>query len=237
MTGLDRDPTGPEAGPDGPIWAVVVAAGRGERFGAAKQFLDLGGRQVLSWAIDTVRGVADGVVVVVPADHPDPPAAGHLGCEAVVAGGETRSESVRAGLGAVPADAAVIVIHDAARPLASQELCRRTVAALATADAAIPALALADTVKRVTDGVVVATLDRSELVAVQTPQAFRAPVLRRAHLAGAEATDDAALVELVGGVVKVVPGELANAKVTTAEDLESARRHPLVKVAGVETGL
>lgn len=210
--------------PDGPVWAIVVAAGRGERFGERKQFSDLGGRPVLAWAVEVVRSVAHGVVLVVPADETPPTVVSELGCQAVVAGGATRSESVRAGLAAVPEDAAVVLVHDAARPLATAELCRATVAALVDSDAAVPGLGLADTVKRVADGVVVATLDRAELVAVQTPQAFRAGALRRAHALRPEATDDAALVELTGGVVRVVPGEVANAKLTTTADLDRVRR-------------
>jgi 2-C-methyl-D-erythritol 4-phosphate cytidylyltransferase len=120
----------------------------------------------------------------------------------------------------------VIVVHDAARPLASPALFSAVVAALADADvdAAVPGIAVTDTVKRVRDGRVTSTLDRNELVAVQTPQAFRAAVLRRAHAALVDATDDAALVEAVGGRVVVVPGEASNVKVTTAADLETLSR-------------
>jgi 2-C-methyl-D-erythritol 4-phosphate cytidylyltransferase len=134
-----------------------------------------------------------------------------------VAGGASRSASVRAGLAAVPADAEVVVVHDAARPAARPALFESVVAAvLAGADAAIPGVPLVDTVKRVAGGVVVETLDRTALVAVQTPQAFRAAVLREAE---GEATDDAALVEAAGGRVVVVPGDPANLKVTEPADL------------------
>ncbi|HEX2048102.1 MAG TPA: 2-C-methyl-D-erythritol 4-phosphate cytidylyltransferase [Acidimicrobiales bacterium] len=199
------------------IWAIVVAAGRGSRFGAQKQFEELEGRRVVDWALVASRSVADGVVLVVPADHVED---GAPGADAVVVGGATRSASVRAGLAAVPEDADVVVVHDAARPFAAPALFEAVVAAVrAGADGAVPGVAVADTVKRVVDGSVVATLDREELVAVQTPQAFTADALRRAHADGAEATDDAALVEASDGRVVVVPGDPANRKITLRSDL------------------
>jgi 2-C-methyl-D-erythritol 4-phosphate cytidylyltransferase len=161
--------------------------------------------------------VSDGVIVVVPADDAER--------EDAVAGGATRSDSVRAGLRAVPADATIICVHDAARPLASADLYRRVIDAIAEgADAAVPALAVSDTIKVVADGVVVSTPDRGSLVAVQTPQAFRAGALRSAHEHGGDATDDAALVEALGGRVVVVAGEAINRKITVPDDLEWARR-------------
>jgi 2-C-methyl-D-erythritol 4-phosphate cytidylyltransferase len=142
----------------------------------------------------------------------------------VVVGGDTRSASVRRGLAAVPAAAEVIVVHDAARPYAEPALFRAVVAAVrAGADGAVPGIPVVDTVKQVApDGTVLATLDRSRLVTVQTPQAFRADVLRAAHAAGGEATDDAALVEGAGGRVVVVPGSPDNRKITVATDLHPA---------------
>jgi 2-C-methyl-D-erythritol 4-phosphate cytidylyltransferase len=203
---------------DGPVWAVVVAAGSGERYGAPKQYERLGDRRVLDWSLAAARSAADGVVlVVVPArgDDPEP------GVDVVVVGGDTRSASVRAGLAAVPDDAAIVVVHDAARPAATPALFAAVVDAVRSgADGALPGLAVVDTVKRVVDGVVVETLDRTALVAVQTPQAFRATALRAAHAAGGEATDDGALVESAGGRVVVVPGEPANVKLTTPADLD-----------------
>ena len=200
------------------VWAVVVAAGRGERFGAPKQYEPLGGRRVLDWALDAAAARAEGVVLVVPperADDPEPAA------RSVVAGGDTRSASVRAGLAVVPAEAEVVIVHDAARPLAPPEVFDAVLAAVAAgADGAVPGLPVTDTVKRVAaDGRVVETLDRYELVTVQTPQAFRADALRAAHAAGGEASDDAALVEAAGGRVVVVPGAPAAAKVTAPGDL------------------
>lgn len=198
------------------MWAIVVAAGSGSRFGGPKQFEELEGRRVVDWAIAACRSVADEVVLVVPADRLDDTT---FGTDLVVGGGLTRSDSVRCGLAAVDG-ADVIVIHDAARPFAAPALFEAVVAAVrAGADGAVPGVAIADTVKRVADGRVVATLDRSELVAAQTPQAFTATALRDAHAAGGEATDDAALVEDAGGAVVVVPGDPANTKITRRADL------------------
>ena len=200
-------------------WAIVVAAGGGTRFGAAKQFARLGGETVLDRSVTVATTACDGVVVVLPADAAwDAPA--NVG-QAV--GGETRSDSVRAGLALVPADADIVVVHDAARPLASAGLYERVVRAVADgADGAVPALPLSDTVKRVDGGHVVETIPREGLVGVQTPQAFRADVLRAVHRAGGVDTDDAALVEAGGGTVVIVDGERHNLKLTVAEDLALA---------------
>ncbi len=195
----------------------MVAAGSGTRFGGPKQFAELEGRRVVDWALVASRSVADGVILVVPPSHleDEAPAA-----DVVVAGGASRSESVRAGLAAVPAGADVVVIHDAARPFAAPALFEAVVDCVrAGADGAIPGVAIADTVKRVAGGRVIGTLDRDELVAVQTPQAFAADVLRKAHAGGGEATDDAALVEVAGGQVMVVAGDPANTKITLRTDL------------------
>lgn len=206
------------------IWTIVAAAGQGSRFGAdAKQFQLLGDRSLLAWSVGTAAVVSDGVVVVSPPGRPLSDEVVRVARGAtleVVGGGSSRSASVRNGLTAVPDDAEVIVVHDAARPLAPASLFRSVVdAVLGGADAAVPALAVADTVKRVRAGVVVETLDRDSLVAVQTPQAFRAPVLRHAHSVGGDATDDAALVERTGGRVVVVAGDAKAMKVTVHDDL------------------
>lgn len=201
------------------VWAIVVAGGGGTRFGGAKQFARLAGVSVLDRSVVTARSACDGVVAVLPAGAEWPNPAG----VATVPGGATRSESVRAGLAAVPADADVVVVHDAARPLASPDLFRRVVAAVrAGADGAVPGCPIADTVKRVEGDRVVATVPRDDLVAVQTPQAFRAAVLRDAHTGAPEGTDDAALVEAAGGTVVVVEGEPRNMKLTVADDLAVA---------------
>lgn len=176
---------------------------------------------MIDWSITTASAVCDGIVLVVPTDQVrDEP-----GADAVVAGGATRSESVRAGLAAVPPDAAIVVVHDGPRPVASRELFASVIDAVRSgADGAIPGLPMTDTVKRVRDGVVVETLVRSELFAVQTPQAFEAAVLRRAHAELPEATDDASVVEAVGGRVVVVPGEPTNRKITEPADLAEVSR-------------
>lgn len=158
---------------------------------------------------------------------PDPDAAPpDLDADRIVAGGATRAASVRNGLNAVPAEASVVVVHDAVRPLASRALFARVIDAVRLGAAgAVPVVALADTLKQVDDdGAVLRTIDREGVVAVQTPQAFESEWLRRAHAAGGEATDDAALVEAAGGRVVTVEGEPANVKVTTAQDLDRLRR-------------
>jgi 2-C-methyl-D-erythritol 4-phosphate cytidylyltransferase len=199
------------------VWTVVVAGGTGTRFGRPKQYESIGDERVVDRSCRIAASVSDGVVLVVPEADRDR--------EGGVAGGATRSDSVRAGLAAVPADATVICVHDAARPLASPDLYSRVVAAVeAGADGAVPGLRVTDTVKLVdATGSVVSTPDRALLRAVQTPQAFRAEVLRSAHAGGGEATDDAELVERAGGMVVVVDGETANRKITLPEDLEWAR--------------
>jgi 2-C-methyl-D-erythritol 4-phosphate cytidylyltransferase len=199
-----------------PVWAIVVAAGSGRRFGAAKQYEPLAGRRVLDWSLAAARAAADGVVLVVPADRAgdDEPLA-----DAVVPGAATRSGSVRAGLAAVPDAAGVVVVHDGARPLADAATFAAVVAAVrAGADAALPGLPVSDTLRARTG----ALIDRDELVAVQTPQAFRAAALRWAHAGGAEATDDATLVEASGGKVVVVDGSPTNVKITHPTDLAVA---------------
>jgi 2-C-methyl-D-erythritol 4-phosphate cytidylyltransferase len=198
------------------VWGIVVAGGSGSRFGAPKQFADLAGVRVVDRSVVAATGACDSVVLVVPADcaWDGPPVA------VVVTGGATRSESVRSGLAAVPGDADVVVVHDAARPLASTSLFGAVIDAVrAGADGAIPAVAVPDTLKRVDGADVVGTVARDELVIAQTPQAFRADVLRAAHAAGGDASDDAALVERHGGKVVVVPGDPANRKITTPTDL------------------
>ena len=198
----------------GEVWAIVVAAGSGRRFGSAKQFEPLCGRRVLDWSLAAARAACDGVVAVLPPDRLEP------GTEP---GGATRSASVRAGLAAVPDSAEVVVVHDAARPLADAAVFARVIAAVrAGADAAIPVVPVADTIKRVDGARVIETVDRTTLVAVQTPQAFRADTLRKAHAGQPEATDDAGLIEAVGGQVVTVEGDSRNFKLTSPDDLVMA---------------
>jgi 2-C-methyl-D-erythritol 4-phosphate cytidylyltransferase len=212
------------------VWAVLVAAGRGERLGLdrPKAFAALRGRPLLAESLERLESSdwIDAIVVVAPEEWEEPAIllAEELGCgkvSASVTGGPSRAESVRIGVAEVPEDAAVIVVHDAARPLLPGEVIERVLAPLGEGwDGAVPGLPVADTVKRVRDDAVVETLPREELVAVQTPQAFDAAILRAA-LAGdvASASDCASLVEARGGRVKVVEGDRRLLKVTSAEDL------------------
>lgn len=202
------------------VWTIVVAAGSGTRFGKPKQYEPLGDRRVLDWSLQAAREVSDGVVLVVPADR-----AGRAEpyADVVVAGADTRSGSVRAGLAAVPEDAQVVVVHDGARPLASPQLFTAVADAVRApladpCDAVVPVVAVTDTVRSRTNGVV----DRADLVVVQTPQAFAAGALRAAHADGAEGTDDASLVEAHGGRVELVPGDPVNLKITYPSDLRIA---------------
>lgn len=200
----------------------MVAGGSGRRFGGLKQFAAVGDRPLVAWSIAAARSVSDGVVLVVPADAPDAAdgwADAVGGADAVVPGGATRAGSVRAGLAAVPEEAAVVLVHDGARPLATADLFRAVVAALEEADGAVPVVPVSDTLRRQQGAALADAVDRTGLVAVQTPQGFRAAALRRAHAGEPEATDDAALVERAGGSVVAVPGEAANLKVTGPDDL------------------
>ena len=199
------------------VWTVVVAGGTGARFGRAKQYETLGAERVIDRSRRIAESVSDGVVIVVPEADGER--------ERGVAGGTTRSGSVRAGLAAVPPEATIICIHDAARPLATPDLYRRVVAAVeAGFDGAIPGVPVTDTIKIVADdGTVQSTPERARLRAVQTPQAFRAEMLRAAHARDVEGTDDAELVERIGGRVVVVDGETTNRKITTPDDLDQVR--------------
>ncbi|HZP74161.1 MAG TPA: 2-C-methyl-D-erythritol 4-phosphate cytidylyltransferase [Gaiellaceae bacterium] len=211
-------------------WAVLVAAGRGERLGEdrPKAFVRLGELPLLAEPLRRLDDCAwvDHVVVVAPPEWEEPAIllAEELGASkitACVTGGATRSDSVRAGLDEVPDDAAVIVVHDAARPLLPADVVERVVGALAEGfDGAVPALPVRDTVKRVDGDMVRETLERDRLVAVQTPQAFVASVLRAALASGGDGPDCASLVEQHGGRVKVVAGDERLLKVTTRGDLE-----------------
>lgn len=202
------------------VAAVVVAAGQGVRFGGPKQFATLGSETVAAHSVRAARSVASRVVIVVPDDYRGT----GEGADVVVVGGSSRAASVRAGLEQC-AEADIVVVHDAARPHASSALFTSVVnAVMDGADGAVPGLAITDTVKRIErlddQSVVWATVPRDDLVTVQTPQAFRLDVLKRAHENGAEATDDAALVEALGARVVVVLGEAGNIKITQLDDLK-----------------
>ncbi len=207
-------------GASGPV-ALLVAAGSGERLGHGrpKALVEVAGRTLLDWSLAALRAAGiDQVVVALPDGTRAPE-----GCVGV-RGGATRSASVRAALAAAPPGD--VLVHDAARPLAEPELFERTLAALEHADCAIAAARVTDTIKQADDQVVTATLDRSRLWAVQTPQAFRRPVLERALAVAddvlAQATDDAWLVERAGGSVRIVESSAANFKITTPHDLRVA---------------
>jgi 2-C-methyl-D-erythritol 4-phosphate cytidylyltransferase len=212
------------------VWAVLAAAGRGERLGSdrPKAFARLGGRPLLAESIERLdeSGWIDAIVIAAPPEWEEPSilVAEEIAATKVsscVPGGESRSESVRLALEEVPADAAVVLVHDAARPLLPEAVIERVLAPLSEGwDGAVPAVPLADTVKRVEGDRVVETLRRDDLVAVQTPQAFLADVLRRAVSGDvSQATDCASLVEAQGGRVKVVEGDPRLLKVTDADDL------------------
>jgi 2-C-methyl-D-erythritol 4-phosphate cytidylyltransferase len=203
------------------VVGIIPAAGSGERLGSdgPKAFVVCGGRPLLDWSVEALGAVCDRVIVAVPEGHED-------GGPDRVRGGAVRSESVRLALAAAP-EASVVVVHDAARPLVTPALVQSCIDALAGADGAIAAAPMTDTVKEAGEGgVVERTLDRSRLWRIQTPQVFRADVLRRAlDVSDAElaaATDDAALVEAAGGVVAVVEAPADNIKVTRPVDLALA---------------
>ncbi|MCY4455499.1 MAG: 2-C-methyl-D-erythritol 4-phosphate cytidylyltransferase [Chloroflexi bacterium] len=213
--------------------AILLAAGRSQRMGGIdKVWANLGGRPLLAWPLEMFAALdAVDTIVMVSAEERreqiEALAAEYAPGRDVggTGGGDRRRDSVATGLAAAP-EAAWYLVHDAARPLASATLTRRVLDAAREGGAAIPGLAIADTVKVVdADGQVTSTLDRATLRAVQTPQAFAGPLLRRAHAApdDADATDDAQLVERLGEPVVVVEGEPNALKVTTSEDLDRVR--------------
>jgi 2-C-methyl-D-erythritol 4-phosphate cytidylyltransferase len=218
------------------VWAVLAAAGTGERLGGdrPKAFANLGGRVLLAESLERLERSdwIDAIVIVAPIGWEEPSillaeelSAGKV--NACVPGGATRAESVRAGVAEVPDEAAVILVHDAARPFVPDDVIERVLTALGEGwDGAVPGLRVADTIKRAgSDGGVVETLEREGLVAVQTPQAFVATTLKRAFASFTPAaTDCAALVEAAGGRVRVVDGDPRLVKVTTAADLELVER-------------
>jgi len=195
-------------------WCIIVAAGSGSRFGGAKQFGEINGRRVIDLSIACFVNRVDGVVVVV---DPKKLEGVELPVNHVVPGGATRSESVRNGLALVPETADFVLVHDAARPLVSGVVIDRVLSALDEGSAAVvPVVELRDSLRSVSGS----SVDRSEFVCVQTPQGFDAKILRRAYLSGAEASDDATLVESLGCEVDHVDGDHNNIKVTYPVDLK-----------------
>jgi 2-C-methyl-D-erythritol 4-phosphate cytidylyltransferase len=231
MNSRSLGPAGADAGQRGGVWAVLAAGGSGKRLGLdrPKAFARLGDRPLLAESLERLEASEwiDSIVVVAPPGWEEPATllAEELGAGKVTAsvtGGPSRVESVRLGLAEVSDEADAVVVHDAARPLLDDDLLGRVLAPLGEGwDGVVPALPVSDTVKRVRAEEVVETLDRSDLVAAQTPQAFVASVLRSAFGADvAGATDCAALVEAAGGRVKAVAGDPRLLKVTEPRDLE-----------------
>jgi 2-C-methyl-D-erythritol 4-phosphate cytidylyltransferase/2-C-methyl-D-erythritol 2,4-cyclodiphosphate synthase len=214
--------------------AIVLAAGAGVRLGARqeKAFLQIGGRSIMeiSAAVAAASPLVDSLVITVTEASLGRARETVSGLQKpfeLVIGGVTRQDSVQVALAAIPQDVETIVVHDAARPLASSDLFGSVVGALIEGvDGAVPALVATDTVKRISEGFVVATEDRATLALAQTPQAFRATALRDSHArlaaAGLDLTDDAAALEWAGYRVRVIAGEAANIKITTAPDLVTA---------------
>jgi 2-C-methyl-D-erythritol 4-phosphate cytidylyltransferase len=216
------------------VWAVIVAAGRGERLGLdrPKAFAKVNDRPLLAESLERLEASdwIDSIVVAAPPDWEEPVIllAEELGCgkvAAVVPGGDTRAASVRAALAEIPDDAAVVLVHDAARPVLAEDVVERLLTTLNEGwDGVVPGLPIADTVKRIEGEQVVETVDREALVIAQTPQAFVWPVLRDAATADGDATDCAAMVEARGGRIKVVPGDRRLIKVTDRGDLETVEQ-------------
>jgi 2-C-methyl-D-erythritol 4-phosphate cytidylyltransferase len=203
-------------------WGIIVAAGTGTRFGGTKQFARVRGRRLVDHVVELMTPLCRGLLLVLPDGTGwDGPAVA-----AVVAGGATRSSSVRAGLAALPASADIVVVHDPAHPLATPRLFEAVIDAVRSgADAAAPGIPLDEPVKRVgRGGEVIETIRRTDAFVIQTPHAFRASVLRAAHAGEPEAAEDTELVERHGGKVVVVPGDARNLHVTVPEHLDLIAR-------------
>lgn len=216
------------------VWALLAAAGSGERLGAGrpKAFARLGELPLLAASLERLEASewVDAIVIAAPPGWVEPAVllAEELGAGKVCAcvpGGESRTASVRAAAAELDEDAVVALVHDAARPLLPESVVERVLAPLSEGwDGAVPVLPVADTLKRVRGGAVVETVDREDLVAAQTPQAFLAPVLAGALAGATESSDCASLVEVSGGRVKAVAGDPRLFKVTTRADLELVER-------------
>jgi 2-C-methyl-D-erythritol 4-phosphate cytidylyltransferase len=227
------------------VWAIVLAGGGGNRFGGLKQFAELGGQTLLDRVVQLSGKCCDGVVVVLPAAQAEDERYDQPG-QIIATGGATRAESVRSGLAALPPDVGIVVITDAAHPLATAVLYERVIAAVrAGADGALPGLPLADAIKRLEPvgeagseadtllGVAGATTAAGGNVSAQMPMAFRLAALRGAHARIGDAVEDSAMVSADGGRVVVVPGEPTNVHVTTPAELAVAvALLPLVQVLG-----
>ena len=208
------------------VYAVVLAAGRGERFGSDKMAATLRGRPMWKWGFDTLASHPDvcAVGVACTPEHVEAVRALVPHAAFVVAGGTTRQQSAPAALDALPADAEALLIHDGARPFVDAAVISRVVAGVAEAGAAAPGIAVVDTVKRLDDAGHVETLDRSRLLAMQTPQGARVDLLRRAFAGAGEGhTDELSMIEALGVVPKLVAGSEGNFKITLPGDLDRAK--------------
>lgn len=219
------------------IAALIMAAGRGERFsgGGSKQLALVGGRPMVAWSIERMASCQEieHVALVIPRAQSDEWRAtlaepsGQM-VDGVVEGGDRRQDSVRLGLEALPDDITHVLIHDAARPCLSAELLERIVGELRDNGAVVPVIPVVDTLVVERNDTVEAIIDRGNVALVQTPQAFEKQLVRRAHrsafASGLESSDDGSLVLSLGETVKTIPGDRANIKVTYAEDIPVAEK-------------
>lgn len=203
------------------VWAIVLAGGRGSRYGRLKQLEELAGSRLVDHTVGAARRTCDRVALVLP------PGLQWDGApvDALATGGDHQSESLRAGLAAVPDDAGILVLADPAHPLAADRIFRDVVAAVrAGADGAVPVVPLLEVVQRVQDGVVVETLPNRDAVLTQSPQAFRADLLRAAHADAPRPVENSGMLAARGHRIVTVPGDPANLHVATEEDLAVVRR-------------
>ena len=221
---------------------LIPAAGSGERFGAPipKALVQLNGRTLIEHALLNLGPLASQIIVAAPAGYEEKFREILGDAVTVVTGGSTRTKSVKIALESIDSEIEYVLVHDAARPLASGELGKRVIAALAAGDVAvIPALNVADTIKEVdAANYVVSTPNRERLRAVQTPQGFARETLVKAHMQNIEATDDGALVEAMRGKVKLIEGEIRALKITNPEDLASALKYLIpASASDIRTGV
>jgi 2-C-methyl-D-erythritol 4-phosphate cytidylyltransferase len=219
---LDEQREGRHLSSPDDAWGIVLAAGSGSRLGEMKQFLKVGGSRLVDHSVRVTASVCQEVVLVLPSGY------SWQGerVSRIVAGGETRIDSARRGLDAVPSSARIVLIHDAAHPLASKRLLDSLIRAVqqSDVDAVLPALPTKDTVMRVRGDVIFETIPREGLVWVQMPYVFKTNVLRAAHAHGGEATDESVLVQRLGARIKTIPGEAGNIHVATRDDLAIVAR-------------
>jgi 2-C-methyl-D-erythritol 4-phosphate cytidylyltransferase len=214
---------------DGPVWAIVLAGGSARRFGARpKQFELVGSLRMVDHTVAAARRTCDGVALVLPPGHRwdgDP-------VDTLAEGGDHQSESLRAGLDTLPADAAIAVVADPAHPLASEALFRAVIDAVRRgADGAVPVVPILEVVQRVQDGLVIETVPKNDLVLTQSPHAFRVDVLRKLHASRPRPVENSSLLVANGYRVDTVPGESDNLHVTTPEELAVVRRLTLGRFA------